>query len=81
MSEILSVDYLKKLETLFSWHQFYTNRDLAVNRYSESLLNFKWNSSQFKTERYRPFDKTLFSNRKIAEKVQEEIKQLKHTQR
>ncbi len=79
MAEILNEDYLKKLEILFSWHQFYLNRDLPVNKHPDFLLDFKWNVVQFKKERYRPFDKTIFSNRKIAEKIQEEIKLLKNT--
>jgi len=81
MSEILNSNYIKDLEMLFSWHQFYTNRDLYVNKHPDSLLNFKWNTNQFKTERYRPFDKTLFNNRKIAEKVQDDIKKLKNIQK
>ena len=71
--EYLKQDKLKELEILFSWSQFYSNSKLEVNRWPTELLMCKWNSNDFKSSRYYPFNITINANKKLGDKVQQDI--------
>ncbi len=71
--EYIQGNKLKKLQNLFSWSQFYSNSSLETNRWSNELLMCKYNSNNFKLERYYPFNKIIMENRKKADDIQQEI--------
>jgi hypothetical protein len=73
MSEYIHGASKKRLENLFSWSQFYSNSSLTVNRWPTELLMCKWSKESFKIERYYPFNLVINSNRKQADKIQQEI--------
>jgi hypothetical protein len=71
--EILTNNYLIKLQNLFSWSQFYQNANLSVNRYPNDLLMCKNNTSEIALKRYYPFNKTLMENKKKYDEIQSKI--------
>ncbi len=73
MSDFIQGERKKKLENLFSWSQFYSNSALTVNRWPNELLLCKYNSSEWKLDRYYPFNVVINQNRKKAEGIQQEI--------
>lgn len=73
MSEYIHGAGKKKLENLFSWSQFYSNSSLTVNRWPSELLMCKYAHTNFKLERYYPFNVVINANRKQADKIQQEI--------
>lgn len=72
--DIINHEKLKKLQNLFSWNQFYKNSGLSINRWPTELLQCKWDVNSNRLERYTPFNDVINENRKIADKIQEEIK-------